>query len=1368
MKKSILVVLIIAIGLFLAGFWVIQGRASAQNNFPSLQRSDAPAEDRLLPPSKGVLASTQYFSTTGVPFTVVDHDPNYVLISPPNNNLVRNVDGTLYAAYTLHTQQSTPWYNYIRWSNDDGQTWSNPVRTENFPDSNMVQNLAVDDQDYLYQGFSFNVGTFFNRSTDGGLTWSDAVPLHDGGWGDYDTRPSLIVTGTNQLAAVISVEYPWHTPPSNLVFKTSQDGGLTWSSRLDITHLPEGTPGDGAFYADIYQGLNGWLFVSYDDYSSIYPNHQHCLVYYDGQQWSEPIIVSEAFADAYQGDLAVDSTGLLHMAWGETNLDNGLRDLRYRTFDPATRNLSPIRTLSEINENIYNVSVGMYTGDQFVIAYDTFHLAGSYFSYGGVYVRNSSDDFATRVKVSTHPNAFMPNLRSSKSFMYQPEHQDLLWVEPNDLIGGQDLVYADLSDQAPPAHQALQANLYGPRVANPGQQAPYLIDYRNTLTYTIENAVLVAFLPPDFPYAGNIGGGQLKYDENAVIWKLGNLDPGAQGRVALYLSIPWGSPSQTITVIARLDADNAPLHLLNLPVYQAYDQNPVKQERYLSETEISTMLHDGASIQALHALALNRGFFFPGVGKEFVHEGGETTRTLIYIKETPFELGMLMQMGTVAYMIRQTDEVIEYFDTTGGLVININDGSYTGYGTWSTPPEGLNSNLDKFIQPYGPALSPAQSLPEQDGPNYDTCFRNCMMDNAAMALVNFPVDTLMVPVKGAWGALKGGWHTLTGQWDEVGKDALSAIPYENVSHRVVEAATCDLTCLENPSKYDCAQESGEVGKKWCASNNIRMVHYCSAMHMWQLNPQSFDCAYWTPATPYCRYGECVATYCDTSPLESNARLASVNLPVLPGPPAPADSPAAIRPCEEDIDNCKHDDTDIVPAHDPNAKSIQPEGDILPGELLTYTIEYENTGAGTAYDVFILDPIDANLDETTLQIPAGSYAADTRIASWYIGEVAPHAGGFVTFTVNVRTGLPSGTLIANQAEVHFPSAAEITPTDLVLSRVNTLVAEPQSLDISGPNPLPITLAGREASGAPVTYTLQTSPIYGYLTGAPPVVIYHALPNFSGQDEFNFIANHNGASSAPARVIIFVQPDPSDATPPAVLVTYPVNGAKHVRVPPEPINGDPPYRYLPLITVHFSEPILPDIQLYPGALTLSGDITGTLSYDAAAWTLSFIPSSPLPTASAITATLDSWYVRDLNGNFLPQPYVWSFTTSGLAFLQVTLPENSAELRFPTVALGHSSTALIITLTNLGQWYLDIGTIRKGGANPGDFIIQEDTCNGQFLFPMQSCTLQAIFTPAGFGIRSADLIIPSNDSLVPETVVVMSGPVISYSLYLPIVER
>src|SRR5205807_7792807 len=56
--------------------------------------------------------------------------------------------------------------------------------------------------------------------------------------------------------------------------------------------------------------------------------------------------------------------------------------------------------------------------------------------------------------------------------------------------------------------------------------------------------------------------------------------------------------------------------------------------------------------------------------------------------------------------------------------------------------------------------------------------------------------------------------------------------------------------------------------------------------------------------------------------------------------------------------------------DPNFKAADPSTNVFgygyaqAGQTITYTIHYENIGTADAHDVSVLDPLHANLDETT--------------------------------------------------------------------------------------------------------------------------------------------------------------------------------------------------------------------------------------------------------------------------------------------------------------------------------------------------------------------------------------------------------------------
>ena len=109
-------------------------------------------------------------------------------------------------------------------------------------------------------------------------------------------------------------------------------------------------------------------------------------------------------------------------------------------------------------------------------------------------------------------------------------------------------------------------------------------------------------------------------------------------------------------------------------------------------------------------------------------------------------------------------------------------------------------------------------------------------------------------------------------------------------------------------------------------------------------------------------------------------------------------------------NCVN--TEIRTPRDPNAK-YGPEGDLVPGQRVTYTIAYENVGEGEAYGVYIVDRLSENLDQDTLTVYApGSYVAATRQIVWTVGELGPKgsptAAGTVSFSVKLKTGLAGGT------------------------------------------------------------------------------------------------------------------------------------------------------------------------------------------------------------------------------------------------------------------------------------------------------------------------------------------------------------------------
>jgi uncharacterized repeat protein (TIGR01451 family) len=142
-------------------------------------------------------------------------------------------------------------------------------------------------------------------------------------------------------------------------------------------------------------------------------------------------------------------------------------------------------------------------------------------------------------------------------------------------------------------------------------------------------------------------------------------------------------------------------------------------------------------------------------------------------------------------------------------------------------------------------------------------------------------------------------------------------------------------------------------------------------------------------------------------------------------------------------------------YDPNEKTVSPvgigsQGYIAPNQELTYTIDFQNMGAGVAQNVGIVDTMDTDLDLSTLVLDG--YSHDVQIEVYenkvmflfndiflpdsLTGGVS--SKGFVRYKVKPKNGLASGTQIKNKASIYF----DINPpihTNEVLNTIGDIVS-----------------------------------------------------------------------------------------------------------------------------------------------------------------------------------------------------------------------------------------------------------------------------------------------------------------------------------------
>ncbi len=129
-------------------------------------------------------------------------------------------------------------------------------------------------------------------------------------------------------------------------------------------------------------------------------------------------------------------------------------------------------------------------------------------------------------------------------------------------------------------------------------------------------------------------------------------------------------------------------------------------------------------------------------------------------------------------------------------------------------------------------------------------------------------------------------------------------------------------------------------------------------------------------------------------------------------------------------------TDIVRAsYDPNDKAASPgigtEGFITPEQQMHYRIRFQNTGTDTAFNVYVIDTLDARLDIHSIEMLSASHdyslsIDDKRAMRWQFDNILlPDSGtnptlsnGFIEFMIKPVAGLADQTEIPNFADIYF--------------------------------------------------------------------------------------------------------------------------------------------------------------------------------------------------------------------------------------------------------------------------------------------------------------------------------------------------------------
>ena len=159
------------------------------------------------------------------------------------------------------------------------------------------------------------------------------------------------------------------------------------------------------------------------------------------------------------------------------------------------------------------------------------------------------------------------------------------------------------------------------------------------------------------------------------------------------------------------------------------------------------------------------------------------------------------------------------------------------------------------------------------------------------------------------------------------------------------------------------------------------------------------------------------------------------------------------------------------------------GSAAPGDTITYTLSYANTGALTATHMLITDTLNAYLtyvpESCSDNCPSLS---DGVVLQWDLVEIAPNATGLLSFAVQISAATPAGTLLQNTAYYVHDALSDPRPTNTAATLIS-LVTLNKSADTSRVGPdqtITFSLDYANAGGITQTHVLITDPIPAFTT------------------------------------------------------------------------------------------------------------------------------------------------------------------------------------------------------------------------------------------------------------------------------------------------
>ena len=218
------------------------------------------------------------------------------------------------------------------------------------------------------------------------------------------------------------------------------------------------------------------------------------------------------------------------------------------------------------------------------------------------------------------------------------------------------------------------------------------------------------------------------------------------------------------------------------------------------------------------------------------------------------------------------------------------------------------------------------------------------------------------------------------------------------------------------------------------------------------------------------------------------------------------------------------------------------------------------GAGKPVSAFLPPPpLSSNADLAGLVPSAGNLSPAFASGTTAYTVSVPNAVGSITLTSTAAQANATisilGIPVASGEGLEFGIAPGSNPTDVVVTAQDGTVksytvtvirapqanvapvAIPQTVQVESGTSAAITLAGSDADGNALTYTVITLPTLGTLSGTAPALTYRPTTPGTAEDSFTFKVNDGTEDSPAATVTIHITTGPSllaDVTRPGDVI------------------------------------------------------------------------------------------------------------------------------------------------------------------------------------------------------------------------------------------